>query len=203
MTVSIGDIIKTVVSFTMQDGIIAQNVFYHELDGLSPVAESTIITQLISTINTLYALVEDQIVGAVTLDDFVCNKWEYDVVDGWRTGPYIGFGTLTDAFAGPGDGFPHAVAATITGFTQDVRTRSRKSLPGFREAAAADSSLTALALADLVSFAAFWTVPWAVDTNEDLYPGVPAKDGTFKRLTGSLISGYMGSQRQRKPGIGI
>jgi hypothetical protein len=154
-------------------------------------------------IETLYGLLNSQISSATALTDLVCNKWEYNATEGWHTGALIGTDTLSDGFSVGTDAFPHIVAATITGFCQEPKTRTRKSIGGFVESTADDSDLLAAAVTALGNFLGEWLTARVISGAEELVPIIPQYDGTWEYLLYGLVSDILGSQRQRKPGVGI
>jgi len=203
MTVTIGTVLRAVVTLDMPGGNVAQNVFYLRLGGVSPITDIEAETQVIDYVENFYAQIEDQISQDVDLRDVAINEYDPDVGVGWETGRWVGGGTLTDAFVGGISMWPHAVAAIITGFVEDPKVRSRKSIPGFVESAEDDSILSAPAIADMVLAAVEWITSWTWLGTEYLEPGVPAQLGVWMPLITALVSAVVGSQRRRKPGVGI
>lgn len=203
MTVSQGTYLKAVVSWDLPLSVIAQSVFYYQLKGLSPVSDATILSALVTGLEDMFDNLNSYWSTQVSLNTVTVNEWEYDTTDQWHTGRYIGEGALTDGFASGTDMLPHASAAVITGNTGNVNVKSRKSLPGVIDTQAVDSQVQASTLTALANFAVDWIAQMFVDTNEYLEPGVPGKEGIWYALASALVSDLIGSQRRRKPGIGV
>lgn len=203
MTVTQGTYLKGVVTWALPQLVVAQNVFYWQLKGLSPVADAFLVAAVQTGLEAMFDNLGADWSNDAALESFILNEWEYDGEDGWHTGRYVGEDTLTDNFESSTDMLPHAVAATITANTANVKTRSRKSLPGVIDSGANDSILQAPTIAAVVAWTVDWISDMFVDTNEHLEPGVPGLEGIWYPLLLGFLSGVVGSQRRRKPGIGI
>lgn len=203
MTVASGEVVKAVATHELLDNVISQSVWYWILTSAAPVAYATILSNIVTEIETFYALLQAHLETDTHLIDVVVNKWEYTGGEGWHTGPLVGVDTLTDSFSSVADMLPHACAFTITGFTQDPNVRSRKSIGGFTEDKALDSDVTAPVVSALANALGEWLTPRSVGGADLLHPVVPAATGVVEYLLYGLVSDLVGSQRQRKPGVGI
>lgn len=203
MAIAQGTGLKCVVTLTLPANVIAQNIFYFQVIGINPIDEAAALTTIASAMNAIYATIEDYVVSTATLDTVKVHEWDWDPVEGWETGTYIGEAALADNFAGVGDMLPHAVAATITGKTPNVKTRSRKSFAGLTEASSSGSTLAGPVITALVAAAVQWLLTRTIIGSDALDPVVPDKYGEFAALIVALVSEILGSQRQRKPGIGV
>jgi hypothetical protein len=203
MPVSSGELIKAVATHELDAGVISQSVWYWVYEGVSDQSYNDIMVGLVGKLQTLYALMNSVITDDSQLTDLVVNKWLYSFAEGWHTGALIGLDTLSSNFAGGTDAFPQAVAAVVTGFTQLPRVRSRKSIGGWLESAASDSTVLSTGLTALANFLGGWLQSLDLGGGELLVPVVPKTGGGWEYLLYGLVSGLMGSQRQRKPGIGI
>jgi hypothetical protein len=203
MTVTAGEIIKAVATHHLPDNVISQSVWYWIADFDSDQTNTAVLAAVANKIEAFYADLASQIYDATSLGDVVVNKWSHDPVDGWVTGPLVGVDSLSDTFSQATSMAPHSVAMIITAFTQDVNTRSRKSIGGQSDNIATVSDLIGTAVTALTNALAEWLTPYEISSGNDLVPVVPAKSGVVEYLLYGLISGLVGSQRQRKPGIGV
>ncbi|MCK4627334.1 MAG: hypothetical protein KAV00_18625, partial [Phycisphaerae bacterium] len=136
--------------------------------------------------------------------DVVVHEWDWNAVESeWETGRFVGLDSLVEAPTLADDMLPHAVAATITGFSEDVNTRSRKSISGFCDTRQLESNWTGATIVDLVLTAASWISLFSLGGVDSLEAVVPSKLGVAESLIATLVSTVIGSQRQRKPGEGI
>lgn len=203
MAVSPGTILKAVSEMTMPGEHKAQNVWYWRLNSEGDQSEATILTHIAAKLNAIFAEIEDHIHADVTLDTVTVNEWVWDEVEGWETGIYIGEAALADAFVGAGDMLPHAVAATVTASTTDVNRRSRKSFAGFTETTQDDSKLSVAVVTAVAAAALEWVTAQVILGSDNLDPGLGGSDGVFYPLAVALVADILGSQRRRKPGLGI
>ncbi|GAG77940.1 unnamed protein product [marine sediment metagenome] len=203
MTVGVGDLVKAVATHELLDDVISQSIWYWVMDSAGEIEFSVVLAGIVAKVNEFYAEMEAQIHQDTALTSLVANLWEWDAEEGWETGALIGVDTLTDAFATSTDMFPHAVAMTMTGFTQLPRTRSRKSVSGFADSTALSSEVTGAVLSTLAAALAVWLTDINLGGGVLMHPVVPKGVGGWEYLLYGLVSGLVGSQRQRKPGIGV
>ena len=203
MTVSPGEYIKAVSTHDLSNSVLGQNVWYWKLESTGDVDYSDIMDTIETMVEAVFQDLDSMIWSQTELQDVIANVWEYDAQDGWKTGRLIGIRPLSDTFGNSTNMFPHAVAMTITGFPVDVRTRSRKSFGGFGENTANDSTVTASALTALGNVAVEWLTSQVISGSDVLEPGIPSLGGIWRPLLYALVSDITGSQKQRKPGIGI
>jgi len=203
MTIADGTVLKCVASLYMPDAVIAQNVFYVKANLAAPVTDNSILTAIGTYIDNFYTALNADIDSAVVVGDAVVNEWDWDGTSEWETGRYVGQVSLTSTPTGAGDMLPHAVAATITGYCEEPRSRSRKSVPGFVEGSSTVSDWNAATLVRLVAAALIWISAVGLTGSDTLAPVIPTNLGTALPLIATLVSSIIGSQRQRKPGEGI
>lgn len=203
MTVSDGTVLQGVAYMTLPGGHIAQNVFYWQLIGGTDATDANCITAITSKINAFFTDLAAQIKSTVILGTVTIHEWDWDGVSAWETGRLLGEAALTDSFAGTYDLLPFQSAAIITAFTSDVRRRSRKSIAGFTEFEQVDSDLTAAAETALGNAAVEWLSNAIIMGAQQLAPVLAGSDGLVYPLLTALISSVPGSQRQRKPGVGV
>lgn len=203
MAVSPGEVLKAVATHELLGDVISQSVWYWVLDAVADVSYGTVLDAIAAQVEALYANMNAHINSGTQLTDVVVNKWEYNSTDGWHTGALVGIEPLVDGFGAAANAFPHSVAAVVTAFTQKPKVRSRKSIGGIVESVADTSTVASAALSALAAFLADWLAPIVIDGSTQLLPVVPSETGVIEYLLYGLVSGIIGSQRQRKPGIGI
>lgn len=203
MTVSDGDILKCVVTIDLPLDVKAQNVFYLRQESAIDYSNSVVLTAIQGWVENLYDNFDSSVHSTVALSDVLVSKWLWSALDLWHTGEFVGQEVLADIFASGGDMLPHATAAIVTGGTADPLCVSRKSFPGFAEGTQAGSEVAAVSLVDLAAAAVAWLTDQTLTGADFLVPGVPAKGGVWQELLVATVGSIMGSQRRRKPGVGI
>jgi len=204
MAVEQGTVLKAVLSIDMPDTQVAQNVFYWELNGTNPIDEQDIMDTIVDGLELLFDELDLRVVEGVHLDNVKVNEMDWNAGESrWDTGRFVGEEAIVDTFAGPGDMFPHAVAAVITAFTEDVKRRGRKFFAGFDEDVATGSTWSGATVTALVAAGVRWLVDLVIAGGDHLVPGIPSNLGTWLPFISVLISSIAGSQRRRKPGLGI
>jgi len=203
MTVQQGTILKAVSTMNLPLATKAQNVWYWKLVGVNTISDADALLTIEAGIEDFFTEVALSTLDTVTLEDVVVHEWEYDAELGWHTGRYVGVNELDVTFGGEVDMLPHAAAAVITAYTEDVKKRSRKSIAGQTEGAQTASEWSAPVLTSLVLAAVQWLANLVILGSDQLEPGLPGKDGDWWPFIAALVSSIVGSQRQRKPGIGI
>lgn len=203
MTIAIGTTLKAVSTMTLPGGNIAQNVWYWKLAGTTPVSEATVLAAIATRISLCFAQVQAYIRSTVTLDTVAVHTWVWDGVSAWETGLYVGEAALSDSFAGAANMLPHAAAGVISASTSDVNRTSRKSIAGLDESTQDQSEFISAVVTALVNFGSQWLADIVLGGSEFLDPGLPGGDGVFYPLLVAAVGDIVGSQRRRKPGIGV
>lgn len=203
MAVVSGDILKTTMNFTLGDGTITQNVFYHQRHGITVVTDGTVMTKIEEWIEAMYAevagMVKNDVLAGLMVTDFV--EW---VVDKWEVTGNLGTRTPTFTPTGVGDMLPNQSSAFCVFKTSRPKTVGRKFLLPFEEAWQAGTFLVAGAVTDMVA--------WADDAVNDvdlvvpldyLSPGVVRTGvNSWLEFTLAIVTNVLGSQRRRRPGVG-
>lgn len=101
------------------------------------------------------------------------------------------------------DPLPNAVAFVYIAKTLVQRVVGRKFWSGIAESAATGNTVTVGALAAMVSSFAAYIAPWTSLAGSTFQPGVVDRSGVFQAFTGGFVSSFLGSQRRRKPGVGM
>jgi len=204
MTVEQGAILKAVLSIDMPDTQVAQNVYYWELNGTNPIDDQDVMDAIKDGLEALYDELDLRVMDNVHLDNVKVNEMDWNPgEEKWDTGRFVGEDAIVDTFAGTGDMLPHAVAAVITAFTEDVKRRGRKFFAGFDDQVVDRSSWTGATITALVAAGVRWLADLVIAGGDHLVPGIPSNLGTWLPFISVLISSIAGSQRRRKPGLGI
>lgn len=208
MAVNDGDIVKVVVTVNCPDLVIAQNVFYWELDDPTPdnPSNAQIVTACDTRLDDMYSKWDDGMGADYLVDEFTVERVEWNV-DKWETVENIGTNPLAIAGIGAGDSPPHGIAAVITAQTSRPQTRARKFLPGIVEGQVLDSTISGTVLGYMAQFIVSWLTNQTVVGSAELVPVVLGQSGPSAGLVYALISAaasaIAGYQRRRKPGVGV
>lgn len=208
MAVNDGDVVKVVVTIDAPDVQIAQNVFYWRLDDPTPDNPST--AQIISALDVKMTALCDDIKGVMNtgydFDEFTAEKVEWNGTY-WETTENLGVQDLSISGTSATHAVPHAVAGVITGKTSRPQTRARKFIAGLLEPNVDDSTLESPIITALTAYAVEWLANQGIIGSAALVPVVLGQSGPSAGLIYALltaaIAGVVGSQRSRKPGVGI
>lgn len=207
MTVTDGDILKVVVSWECPAFVIAQNVFYWQLNDPTPdnPTNAQIITALDTELTAMYGDLQTALSTEYEVEDFKTDRVEW-VVDKWETVENLGLNDLSIVGSNANDAVPHGVAAVITATTTRPQTRARKFLPGFGENLFEDSTLSGTILVALAAFITEWLNDRTVVGSAEIVPVVlgmvGASEGNIYPLLAAAANAISGYQRRRKPGVG-
>lgn len=204
MAVNNDDVLKAVMEVVLDDGTVAQNVFYFIAELLAQLGDAT-VTGLIETyIEDAYANLSNELVNTITQSLCTVQKIAFDSGEGeWLVTENIGTFTPTITFGNANEALPNAVSAVATLLTFRPKTRGRKFLFPFGENDQDASYLTSTALSSMADFAADVIATITYSPGNDLEPGVPrAGVDNFRKFTGAVVTNVLGTQRRRKPGVG-
>lgn len=203
MSVEAGNIIKVVANLSMPDEVLAQNVFYWIVSGDATSTDAFFITKVEDWLEAFYGELAGRISGAVDLQEASVQEVEFDAVDGWVVVRNIGTANPSVTFSATGDMLPHAGAAIITAQTAVPTRRSRKSIPGCVEAEIDNSTVTSTLLTALANAAVEWISDFAIATGIVCISVLLSELGITIPLVGASVPDILGSQRRRKPGVGV
>jgi hypothetical protein len=105
--------------------------------------------------------------------------------------------------AGTTEWMPNAVAAVMLGKAPGVRHVGRKFFSGVGISGVVGNALGSTFLAHLASALVIYIAPFTTFSSSTFAPGVITKVGVFHPFTGGIVNSLLGSQRRRKPGVGI
>lgn len=203
MTVSNGDIIKLVVEAILDEGTIVQNVYYLLAELAAPQADQSILNALETWVESAYGNLTVEMSNTVTFQDIVADIIEWDT-DHWETTYHIGTEDIDTVPAGTGDPFPNQVSAFATFNTTRPKSKGRKFLFPFDELMALGSYLTAPAVSSIVDYAADILTTIVLGPFNELVPGIVRSSvNEFLEFRSAVVTNVLGTQRRRRPGVGI
>lgn len=204
MTVLDGEILKAVLEIALDDGTIAQNVFYFLANFLTNETDSAVLSTMESYIEDIYGAVSAHLGDGFTINPSEGAILRFDDInDKWYTYRVLGSLTPTFTHTNTDDPFPNQVAPTMTANTNRPKTKGRKFLIGFVETSALASELIAAAVTAMGNALNHYLADETVSGSNVLSPGVPRKGvDDFKEFTDGSTSSIVGTQRRRKPGVG-
>jgi len=200
MTVTSGDIFRLVVGYEMPNEQEASNVLGLKINSGTG-TDLEMAAAAAAFITSLYANLQGVIHNQVDLAE--CRLVEVTWAGAeWITARVLG--TFSPAFTptDANDMLPHAVAPVITLPTLDPKRKGKVKLTGFSEVQQAESDLVTGAKTAMSNFAVDLRAGFTAGTAAVEY-AVLGDDGAARSSTGYIIRSIVGSQRSRKPGIGI
>lgn len=202
MAIVSGDILRTSVNFTLEDGTQYQNVYHHQRAGVGVFTDQEHVDALKSWAQTVYntiaAHVSDTIIEALSSVD----KVEY-VAGKWTVTENVGTFTPTFTPTGSTDTLPNQIAPYLIFKTSRPKTVGRKFLFPFLETSQDAGVLTSAAMVVLNSFAAEAMTYISLAAENVLIPGVvrTAVDA-WHSFYAVIANAIVGTQRRRRPGVG-
>lgn len=200
MTVSIGEIIRAVISYNIANGSVAQNVFTFELQD-DAVDEEQMLADMLTWFEDTWATDWDGIadVGAVIF------LLEVDVLNGDGTvNRNIGDEGMNWPGIQVGDILPAATAGYIQLDSERTGSLGRKFIPGISELLCDEGVWNSTCMATLAFLLLDILEIITVDTTGSLVPGILSRvTSSFQEFTGSGYTVNVPAyQRRRKPNVG-
>lgn len=201
MQPTVGDILRVVLTFTLADGGLMQNIF-------TIVVTETVVSNWVDALSGVEEWLEDMYTSyqAVMPDTVQSSQTELQLRDQanseWNT---VAQRPFTDIGGQSGsDTTPGTTCATVVAFPETPRHWGFKNLPPVGEDNTADGLLTATVLAAMLLFSGFWVngrqgVTFSFDSG--VYT---LATETFRQFTSAIkLSDIMGTRVTRKTGRGI
>lgn len=203
MAITVGDILRVVVTYAWLDGNLNMNVFNALVGGSGgPYDEADIVDDALAWATAMFSEVvssmSDQMDGSqvqVYVYDSIDDDWDEVGSDAWVSAP-----------AHSDDQLPRGVAFLINARTDDPDVQGKKYLGGMTEAGVTAGLIIAATLIQMDGFADEWTLPFVGGTSgADWIPGVwSVKNSELAPLTGTfVIPAIPAYQRRRKRGVGV
>lgn len=137
----------------------------------------------------------------------LANDWasySYEILEpsteGWTPVDEVSFVRVG---VGTTEVLPNAVAAVILGIAPGNRHIGKKFFSAVGTSMTLGNSLISTALAFLADALLVYVGPFTTFSSSTFAPGVIDKYGSFHPFVGGVVSTLLGSQRRRKPGVGI
>lgn len=205
MSVSNGEILKTVFEVTLDDGTIAQNVWYHIASFISPEGDQDVLDAIEVWTEGMYSNLSPQFVSTMTQNLCTVDKIEFnDLTDIWEVVEHVGTFTPTIGFNNADEQLPNQSSPFITFNTTRPKSRGRKFLFPMGENTQAGTFIVAGTVANLVSFADDALDAIVVDVLSNLLLGIPRVGlDVFLEIFVAVVTNVLGSQRRRRPGVGV
>ncbi len=205
MSVNDGDILKAVLEFVLADGTIIQNIVHWVAEFVTPQSEVDVLSAAKQYGEDLYGDIDTWVDQNVVVNPMTLHEIMWDPSEGlWVVDRLIGITTPAITFAGATDPLPHQCSAVLVGNTARPKSRGRKFLAPFLDSAASGPDWISTVLTALGLVLNHYLADEVVTASNDLSPGVPrtAADEFLKFGTG-IVNSIVGTQRRRKPGVGM
>lgn len=208
MAVTDGDVVRVSVNISLPDLVIAQNIFYWQLDDPDSdnPGNAAVTSNLGTKLTSMYGEIEPNLPDSVTILDAAVDRVEWET-DHWEVKENVGVDTL--AIVGDdavNDMAPHGCAGVITAHTSRPQTRGRKFFAGLLEGQFVDSDIGGTLLTALTDLGIEWLIPEALAVTAELIPVILGQSGVSAGLIypilGLTVNSIIGYQRRRKPGVG-
>lgn len=200
-----GDFLRGVVEMVYDDGSIAQNVFTWRAAFDAAQDFSVVLPLIAEYIEDMYDLIGPELKSTILWNPFILYRMVWNaLLSQWEVGDVVGEYIITPTTTGTADAFPNQIAPVITAGTDRPKSRGRKFIPGCVETIADGSDLIASAITDFTNFAVEYADKILIATGNNMVPGV-LRTGVqeFLPFTFALVNSVVGTQRRRKPGVGV
>ena len=203
MTVAPGDVTRVSCRFVLPDGSVCMNVYHYRWVLVSSILDATCVNTLAAQLNLAYDDLEEQIeqnvVAGLSYVDTVAwdgTKWEvtYNV------------GSFTPALnpTKVGDRVANQNAPFVVFNTSRPKTKGKKFLFGTTEIEQTGSVLSNALVNALVDYASDCMANAIIGALDYAVPGVPrATVNQFYDFASAVVTNVVGTQRRRRPGVGI
>jgi len=200
MAVAPGDIFRVVVGWDMPDEQLAANVL-GLICSSGTGTDAQLLTAAASWVGTMYGTLASAVNQFVDLGETRIVKMSWTGTE-WETSSVLGTFTPTFSATNIYEMLPHAVACTVTMPTANPRRKGKVKIPGFSEQMQDGSFIESSGITNLVNFATALIGGLVAGTAVMDY-AVLGDDGTARLATGWIVRNILGSQRSRKPGVGV
>jgi hypothetical protein len=204
MAVSDGDFLKAVVQFTLDDGTIAQNVFWFKAAFVADQVNSAVLSAIEGYVEDIYNAVSAYLSNTFNIDLSYVHKMTFNpTLAKWVTGTLVGSILPTITHTNTDDPFPNQIAATLVANTTRPGSFGRKFLMGCVETMADGSELVSAAVTAMGNALNHYIADETVSGSDQLVVGV-LREGVeqFLEFTDGQVNSIVGTQRRRKPGVG-
>ena len=202
MGVVAGDVVRTTIGFTLNDGTIAQNIFHHKRTGIGIITDAVIVSTIADWAEAMYAEIIVHIPSSVSNNLSSVDKVEF-VDSKWTIVENIGTFVLVFAPTSNEGPLPNQSSAFVTLKTARPKSVGRKFLTPFVELAQDGTFLIPAVVEDIVAWADDAVNDIVIQLGDNLVPGI-VRTGfdVFLEFTVAVVTNVLGSQRRRRPGVG-
>ena len=195
-----GNLMRLVLTWDMPEEQTAQNVLGLGMTG-GECTDAQLLTAAATWVSNAFATVQGIVHDQVDLVDADVSKVIWSGAS-WVTDRVIGSFIPTFAATDATQMLPHAVAGVITFPTIVPKKRGRVFVPGLSEGQQSDSLLVSGASTALGNLAVALRTGFSAGTGTVLYT-ILGILGQSHVSTGFRVNGLTGTQRRRKPGVGV
>lgn len=200
-TISTNDILRLVLTFTMPEGTVAQNIYHYVVDSLtdpdSANVASDFLARFIAIYNHITPIMNDEVVGQ-TQEMYVRDEGagEWTLVETDILVPIAGQSGI--------DMLPHGNAALVSALSTNNRTTGKKYLMGITEGEQQQGRWVASTVTALGLFAAGYADDFAGAAGA-YTPGLWSEGilAFVPFIGGAQVNDIVAYQRRRKIGVGI
>lgn len=188
------DIWKAVLKGQLLDQVQIRTIFYVELQLEQPDTVHGVVSDYISSI---FAPIGNLLTSLLNY-----NSIEYYRLLGSSWDPIMEeqFGL---SGIGTGEAVANLVSAVLIGKAPGKRHMGRKFISGLLEGPVSGNALVTSAMTAFTQAAAAYITPVTTTNGSVLAPGVVDKMFAFHAFSTGWVSSLLGTQRRRKPGLGI
>lgn len=201
MTIATNDLVQATMTIALPSGVRANNIFTMRYNGIIDVANGVAATEFVDWAQLMYSQLSTIVIsasGVLSVRVLTLNT------DG-TVKELIADEAVNEFGAGGTEMLPHGAAAVIRAATTDPRAFARRFIAGINEAQQTSSAWAAGTLTALAAFGVEWMAGPFANAIGGLYSqGVlNILTGQFRECLGTVVvSGTVGYQRRRKPGVG-
>lgn len=185
---------KCVVKGHLFGAVQTRAVFYGNVELESP---DTVDDPWMAYLNPIYTAVNPFLGSAVVTETFEIFDQSGST---WYSRGEFAFST---GGGSAGEQLANAVAAVLIGRVPSHHGVGRKFFSGLAETAVSGNALITSALSAFAAACVLYVSPITTANGSSLAPGIVDKNDAFHMFLGGFVSALLGSQRRRKPGIGV
>jgi hypothetical protein len=205
MTVQDNDVLRAVMEVALEDGSIAQNVYTFFADLAASQSDLTVLNAIETYMEDAYSNMSSYLPNTMTQRVCWVDEIEWNATTGlWEVTRKVGYFTPTIGFNDANEPLPNQSAPIAVFPTFRPKTRGRKFVFPFAEDAQDATFLVAAALGALADYAADVLADIVIGPLNELLPGVASTvTETFQNFDTAIVTNVLGTQRRRKPTVGI
>lgn len=203
MAIVNSDVLRTTMVFKLEDDTVVQNIFHHKASIATSVGDGVVLSAVEAWATDTYSTLLTFAHGAIapllaSLDVVAWDGLKWEVIR--NVGSFLPEFAPSDVT----DPMPNQVSPFVTFKTARPKTRGKKFLFPMTEQWYFGSTLDPSLVAALTAFGAKVLGDIILVAVDKLIPGVPRSTvDAFFEFVLSVVTNVVGSQRRRRPGVGI